>query len=272
MKLFKIAMFAISMSAFSLAQIAFADDQLQTIADDTSHAYPTALNKRPFTLPQGSVEASGDMKFQNFAAETVGAVAPDIASLNSLGVKVGVTDDLTFGLSWGGFQIPKMNPAKSINTGIGYFVGANKYFATMVSLDVPFHFEADVVHNVSFAAPTVFGIVKDVSVLAFYDGLVDFHFANKSYSASFNLPVKLGYQATDRLALDVSTTLATFHVGGAKDHSYIWQAAPVNVGALYAITNAFDVVGRVGFSDVAKPKDSFAFTLGLNYRIGILDA
>src|SRR3989442_10513538 len=104
MKLSKIAIFAISMSAFSLAQIAFSAEELETKADDTTLAYPTALNKRPFTLPQGSVEASGDMKFGNHAEES-GAVAPDMASLNSLGVKVGITDDLQFGLSWNGFQI-----------------------------------------------------------------------------------------------------------------------------------------------------------------------
>lgn len=259
------------MSVFSLAQFAFSAEELETKADDTSHAYPTALNKRPFTLPQGSVEASGEMKFQNFAAQA-NAVAPDIASLNSLGVKVGVTDDLTLGLSWGGFQIPKMNPAQSITAGVGYFVGANKYFATMVSLDVPFHFHSDVVRNVTFAAPTVFGIAKDVSILAFYYDLVDFHFANKTYSASFKAPVKLGYQATDRLALGISTNLATFKVGSSNEQSYFWQGAPVEVHGLYAITNAFDVVADVGFGDVAKPKDSFAFKIGLNYRLGILDA
>lgn len=271
MKLSKIAIFAISMSAFSLTQIAFADEQIESKADVKSSAYPSALIKRPFTLPQGSFEVSGAMKFGNHRDDS-GAVANDMASLNSLSARVGLTDDLQFAVSWNGFQIPKMNPTKSVNAGLGYFVGANRFFATMVSVDVPLHFNSDVVRNVQFAATTAFGVTKDISILAFYDNLVDFRFAGKKYEASFNLPIKVGYQATDSLWLDVSTTLATFQVGSSKEHSYIWQAAPVKVRGLYAITNAFDVVADVGFDNVVKPKDSFAFTLGLNYRIGILDA
>jgi hypothetical protein len=271
MKLSKIAIFAISMSVFSLAQISFADDQVQTRAEVTSNAFPTAVIKRPFTPPQGSLEVSGAMKFGNHTGDA-GAVAPDMASLSSLSARFGLTDDLSVGVSWDGFLIPKMNPTKSFTAGLGFFVGANKFAATMVSVDVPVHFNSDAVRNVRFAAPTAFGIAPNVSILAFYDGLVDFRFAGKKYEASFNLPIKVGYQATEKLWVDASTNLATFEVGSQKGHNYIWQKAPVKVRGLYAITNSFDVVADVGFDNVVKPKETFAFTLGLNYRIGVLDA
>jgi hypothetical protein len=275
MKLSRISLFAISMSVFSSSQIAFSQESVEAKAGPSSSAYSTALIERPFTLPGGTAEISGKMKFGNFS-RTGDVVAPDMVSVDRIAMSVGITDRVQFGASWSGFQIPNVKNTihRSANANLGVFLGATNWFASMASVDAPLNFNnvksaRDVFSSVSFSMPTAFGIgVKNLSFLAFYDGLVDFRFADKKYEASFNLPIKVGYQATRSLWVDLSTNIAKFEIGSDKAHSYIWKKAPLNFKALYAITNVFDVVADIGVDDVTKPKESFAFTLGVNYRVG----
>lgn len=274
---------ALSISVFSFTQMSFAQELPEgspgvstevTPAENKKSAFPTALLARPFTLPAGTAEIGGRMKL-GVHQDAAGKTAPDLVSLNSLSLGVGVTDDLQLGLSWGGFQIPNVKPAQGIDINAGYFLFANKWAAAMASLNVPFHFNSDVVNNVTFAMPTAFGVVQNVSILAFYDSLIDFGFGkkdgNRKLNASFSLPIKLGYQATPNLWVDVSTRLAKFEVQTGKDHSYFWKSAPIKVRGFYAITNAFDVVADAGFDDVFNAKDTFAVVLGIQYRMGNLD-
>jgi hypothetical protein len=261
----------LSICALSFAPVAFSQEAAEEVQPTvTSSAYPTALLQRPFTLPAGTAEVGGKMKLGAHYDEN-GKTASDIVSLDWVSVGVGVTDDLQFGINWSGFQIPKLNPSRSLGLNAGYFLFANKVAAAMLSLDVPVYFNQSVFRNVTLAMPTAFGIVKNVSLITFYDSLVDVNFSSGKYGVSFNLPLKVGYQVTPNLWLDVSTRVAKFDLGVRTKTSYFWKSAPVKLRGFYAINNAFDVVADVGFDDAFKPTDTFAVVLGLQYRMGNLD-
>lgn len=267
MKQSRIAIIAILMTAFA-SQVSAQESVVVEMAP-VSVSFPTAVLERPFTTPAGVGEISAGMNFgHHFDANQ--KVVPDMASLSRVSAKFGLTDSLEIGVAWNGFQIPRVNWDKAITFNAGYFLFANQYAAAMASVDVPVHFESGVVRNVKFAMPTAFGIVKNLSLLVFYDSLVDFKFANDVYEASFNLPAKLTLQATPRLALGISTTLAELSLGSVHGQHFFWQGAPLKLHGLYAITNAFDIVADVGVGQVARPHQSFGFTLGLNYRLGNL--
>lgn len=261
----------LSICALSFAQVSYsqeASEEARPVVKST--AYPTALLQRPFTLPQGTAEVGGKMKLGAHYDEN-GKSASDLVSLDWVSVGVGVTNDLQFGLNWSGFQIPKLNPSKSLGLNAGYFLFANNVAASMLSLDVPVYFTQSAFRNVTLSMPTAFGIVKNVSLLAFYDSLIDVNFSSGKYGVSFNLPVKVGYQVTPNLWLDISTRLAKFDLGVRAKTNYFWKSAPVKLRGFYAINNAFDVVADVGFDDAFKPTDTFAVVLGLQYRMGNLD-
>lgn len=224
-------------------------------------SYPTAVNKRPFTLPAYTAEFGGDMK----VGTTSDSLAVDYVHLN-----YGVTDDFQLGLSWFGFEIPKLNPTRSLNANAGYFLFATDYAASMASLEVPFHFDSQVVRNVSFAMPTVFPIVGDFSILAFYSGLLDFNFNEGVVRTSMSLPIAFCYQVDSRLALDLSSQLAKFEFSD-RENSYFFNRAPLRLKGLYSVTNAFDVFASTGFDDVFNAKDTFTVTFGAQVRIGYLN-
>lgn len=269
MKQSRIALIAISMSVFSYASFA---DTIEVKADvQVAKPYPTALIERPFTLPAGTIEVGTTFHFKEFAKGD--KFNDQFASISRLSAAFGITDDFTVGLSWSGMQLHKeMKPTQSLSLGLGYFIGANDWFATMASLDVPVHFERRPVRNVSFALPTAFNVgVKNVSVLAFYDSLVDFRFG-RATEATFNLPLRVGYQVTSSLWLDASTTIARFETGAGLSNKYVWKEPEVRLRGLYAFTNDFDAILEAGFADATKPKETFAVSLGINYRHGLLGA
>lgn len=248
-------------STLSIAQLSFAQD-LDVQANVSKHAYSTSVSQRPFTLPAGVGEVGGKIKLSS----DKNAVALDFVHLS-----LGVTNDLQLGLSWGGIQFPALSPATSLNVSAGYSLFANDWIASMASLEVPFHFEDQNIRNVSFAMPTVFPIIKGLSIVGFYDSLLNFQFHDRIYKVSVNLPIAVAYQATQNFALDVSTRIAKFDIGALMNQTYIWDSLPVRVKALYAFTNAFDIVGTVGFADAFSPKDTFSVTLGAQFRIGDLN-
>lgn len=259
---FQMNIISLVLSVSALSSAALSQESIEAKATALPQSYPTAVSQRPFTLPSGMVELGGKMRLATGADK----LAFDFAHLS-----VGVTNDWQVGLSWLGFQIPKLNVAQSVNVSTGYFLFANNFAASMAYLEVPVHFSKDAIRNITFAMPTAIPVVKNVSVVAFYDSLVDFGFGNGKYSASFNLPIALSYQATPHLALEVSSRLAKFEVATGNDHTYFWNSMPARVKGLYAVNNAFDVVASLGFDDVRNAKGTFSVVMGAQFRVGNLD-
>lgn len=258
----QINIISLAFSVFALSTMAFAQEKLEVTATVATHAYPTAVSQRPFTLPSGMVELGGKMKL----GTSRDTLALDFAHLN-----VGITNDTQIGLSWFGFQIPKFDLSQSLNVSVGHFLFANDWAASMAYLEVPIHFNKNAIRNISFAMPTAIPVVKNVSVIAFYDSLVDFGFNKGNYSASFNLPVALSYQVTPNIALEVSSRLAKFEVATGNNNTYFWNSMPARVKGLYAVNNGFDVVASAGFDDAFNAKESFSVMMGAQFRVGNLD-
>lgn len=242
--------------------LALAGTAVADTTPDAGRDFPMAVSDRPFTMPKNSFEAAGSVKYHP---------QPHLngLSLNRLSLAYGLTDDLQLGLSWGGFSVPDLDVEKSLGLSVGYFAFANAYAAGMVQLDVPLYFQTNAVKTISFSAPTAFGIVPGVGLLAFYSDLVALDVVDKY--VAFNFPLKLSWQATKQLHLGISTSLAEFRVGRGEGQTYIWNKPSVNLDALYALDGTFDVFASIGVSNARDLTNSFATSVGIAYRFGALN-
>ena len=222
---------------------------LGTIASE----YPLPMLQRPFTMPKNSFESS--IQFKNSA---VGVLSTDY----------GITDDFQLGLSWAGMSTNRLDPAMQMSINAGYFTFANNWIANMVVASLPLYFEKNALHAFALSAPTAVPIIRGhLGLLLFYDDLVALDWEN-GFVAKFNFPLRLNWQATDRLFLRLGTNLATLSTNG--EHNHLFKTSPLTLSGLFAVTKNVDILGSFGFPNLQKPTD-MVMMLGVAFRGGALD-
>ncbi|MES2504081.1 MAG: hypothetical protein V4534_04300 [Myxococcota bacterium] len=217
-------------------------------------SYPTQMLDRPFTLPQNSFESG--VKFNN-------------AQVGVLKTDYGITDDFQIGLSWGGMATQEdMKPDMKMNINLGYFLFTSPYASGMLNASMPFYFESAVTQSASFALTTSVPLIRGhLGMLLFYDDLVALDWS-KGFHASFNLPVRLNWQATSQLYLKLGTSVANLRTTGEHDH--LFNKTPLELSALFAVTPFVDIVGSVSFPKLQQPND-VVMMIGFDIRGGSLE-
>lgn len=222
--------------------------------------YPTAMLQRPFTLPTNSFETG-----LNFKVNT------SQLAINGMHLDYGIIDDFQIGLSWNGVSanhnFSDLTPDKAISLNLGYFLFANHYAAAMLAFTQEFHLDnSRIAKSSSLAMPTSIPLIRGhLAFMTLHNDLIKMDWEKNVLE--FNLPVKLNWQATDRLYLSVESRLGKLSTDG--DHRHIFQEHDYWFQGLYAITPAIDIVARTGYNSA--PDRGFAFITGINIRGGMLD-
>ena len=252
-------LFSILLSLNSFAEI---DARVTLDAEKTAakNFYPTAMLQRPFTLPTNSFETGIKLK----------ASASQLA-MNSLHLDYGITNDFQIGVSWNGMSanhnFSDLTADQALSLNLGYFLFANHYAASMLAFSQEFHLDnSRVAKSSSLSMPTSIPLVQGrLALMTFNRDLIKMDW--EKTVAEFNLPIKLNWQATDRLYLTAETLLGKLSTDG--NHTHIFQQHDYWFQGLYAITPAIDVVAKTGYNSA--PDSGFAFIAGINIRGGMLD-
>ncbi len=221
--------------------------------------YPLQMLERPFTMPKNAFES--ELLFKNSAVGIMSA-------------NYGITNDLQLGLSWNGMSTKevesgkKIVPDMSLSINAAYFTFGTRWAAGMVTASMPLHFESNTFQSVSFAAPLSIPIVRHhLGLFLFYYDSVVFNWKD-GFFAEFNLPLRLNWQATERLYLKLGTNLATLSTNG--NHNHLIKTSPLTLEGLFAVTKNVDILGSFGFPDV-QHAENMVMMLGVAFRGGALD-
>lgn len=249
--------------AIALTSVASFAQEAELSASVESQLFPRSVLSRPFTMPQGGVEAALTSSF--------GDTSPENTKMG-VAAEVGITNDLSFKFEYGGMQFKDATFSKSVTPSINYFLFAVPHLAQMIYVELPVYFDGEqAVRSASIGLPTAIGIAKGWSLMTLHYNTLGFSFDKGQFGLDIAVPVQLGWQATRDLYVTLGTELATFHINQGKAQDFIWTITPAKLKGTYAFHRAFDVFAKAGFNDVQHAGDTFAAQLGLAYRFGAID-
>lgn len=210
--------------------------------------------QRPFTMPRNSFETGLIFDNNNIA---------------QLAVDYGVTDKIQLGLSWKGLGEDNA-PAEAISLNAAAYLFSTRYVSSMAKLSMPIYFQTQVVQELSGGMPTYIPLVRGHLNLVLLENLATLNW-KESVNAEFAFHVRLSWQATHSLCLNLSTTAGILNTSGS--HKHLFDTTPLNFSALYAITPMIDVLGQVGYKNLQTTNGSTGLTmmLGVLFRGGEIE-
>ena len=118
--------------------------------------------------------------------------------------------------------------------------------------------------------PTYIPLVRGHLNLVLLENLATLNW-KESVNAEFAFHIRLSWQATHSLCLNLSTTAGILNTSGS--HKHLFDTTPLNFSALYAITPMIDVLGQVGYKNLQTTNGSTGLTmmLGVLFRGGEIE-
>jgi|GEM_PF-5390474 len=226
---------------------------------------------RPFTLPPFMAEIDVIGKhtgLSQFAAK--------------FSLSYGVIENFQFNFGYNGvkFELPfeVLEAENAFHLGFDYFLFESSFASTMLDFDFPLYAEADVAvaQNLELNLVTSIPIYRParIGLTILHSGFINFFFY-PLIGAEINLPVRLGWQATDAFWIGLGTNLAAFEInridstGAYLSNEYFWTKTPIYLKALYGVTESFDFTGEIGFNDVQRDLGTnFYVSIGIGARFG----
>ena len=213
--------------------------------------YAMTVLERPLTMPKNSFETAMLFKNQN---------------VMQLGLDYGAIDDyLQVGVFWNGFTVAN-EPYQGLSLNLASSLFFSKYVNSMAKLSMPFQFNNQVLREISLGTPLYVAVFPGRFNVVFFDDLLRMNWSEKQVAAQFAFGLRLSWQATRAMVLNLSSSFAVLDTAGS--HKHIGMTSPLKLSALYSISPLFDVVGEVGYSDFHQ--SAFAGMSGLNFGLGIL--
>ena len=235
----------------------------------TNEEYPLEAHHRPLVLPRGMAEVSGGGEYSSqTATATGGATTKNAKTSVGVSARYGIVERLEAGLQSGYGLDPKAEWGKFLGLHVAYLAMDTEKLdlAGVVSTNFDFNDGRDLFNGVQLGANTRYIITDQFYVFGGND-LIDIVTKPES-ELSLNLEAGLGFQATEQLALDASTSLAHLKLSGDHNkNTNIGDATPLDLRALFAISHMLDAVVGVKFGDVQNAGDDYAITGGVNFRI-----
>jgi hypothetical protein len=217
--------------------------------------YPISALSRPLTTPSGVFETS--LSFNNLR-------------FGEIRIDYGVTENFQVGVDWAGLSSRGLTPSAEFNIHAAHTLFETPYLRTKAFAGLPIFLQKTVLQETTFSLPTFVTVVPDHLSVVVLEDLVTFNWISET-NAQFRFPVRLFWQSTQALSLNVIADLATLNSHpDRRDYSdtHILEMTPVRVQALYGITQDVDVYGGVGFDNVQNGT-GMAANLGVVVRTGV---
>jgi hypothetical protein len=212
---------------------------------------PQQILDRGRVLPQSELEARLDLGFTRVAAGT----STTTVTGTTLGVGYGIAEKLELRLNYGftidpsssgkgplgiavGYSVLNTGPlSMAVGGGLGYNVGPGELTPLQLGADVQFKLGEKM---------ALFTPGRQLSI-----GL-----AGSSKPITLGLPVGFRYQAAPNVFTEVSTTIVSLGLSHANTTVFGADFVPVNLGAVYSLSNAIDL-GVTLSDDLKAAGDTF---------------
>lgn len=252
----------ILVSALLLASSAAFAQEVKLQGAFTHEEYPLALGDRPLVLPNFMIEGTPQFEFVK--------VSPS-KNTSDLALRVG------FGIG-NLFQVdaitafavdPETDWSKGITGEFRALALDTRDLDVAALVSVPFDFADG--HDFFSGATVGLDSRYRITHLIYVFGLRDlavFHTPNE-FSLGLNGTFGVGVDPIPHLSLELQTTLVHLGVTGAIEKTQWFGSdfVPAQAVANYAINRNFDVVAKIGFTDLKNGADAFVFTGGINARL-----